>query len=117
MNPKCFSAVASDTETTGLDVTKQDLVGISFAFDAKSSIYIPVGHKVGSNVDQDLAMEFSAMVFKRTKKILFYNRNFDHRFFEKGGIGKYLDLLSVPFFDIAVLVWNADTNVKMPSLK
>ncbi len=41
--------VAIDTETTGLDEMRADLVGISLAVHAGSACYVPVGHVAGSD--------------------------------------------------------------------
>ncbi|MEZ5676904.1 MAG: DNA polymerase I [Thalassovita sp.] len=41
--------VAVDTETTGLDEMRVDLVGISLCIDSGKACYIPLGHKDGSD--------------------------------------------------------------------
>ena len=45
--------IAVDTETTGLDATAADLVGISLCIEPGKACYIPVGH--GANTDDLLA--------------------------------------------------------------
>jgi DNA polymerase-1 len=112
-----FKVISVDTETTGLNHKKCDLVGISIAFDRVNAIYLPIGHKVGNNVSKDLALQFTAFVMKNSEKILFYNKNFDHRILHEAGISKYIDMDKIPYFDVCVLVFNADSNMKYPSLK
>lgn len=48
---------AFDTETTSLDVMQAELVGISFALEAGTAIYIPLAH-VYDNVPQQLARDY-----------------------------------------------------------
>ena len=51
---------AFDTETTSLDPTRADLVGISFAVEAGAGWYIPLGHRylgVPDQLDQALVLE------------------------------------------------------------
>lgn len=45
--------VAFDTETTGLNPLRADLVGISVALAPGRAYYLPVGHEAGPNLDPD----------------------------------------------------------------
>jgi DNA polymerase I len=45
--------VAFDTETTGLNPLRSDLVGISIATAPGRAYYLPVGHEAGSNLDAE----------------------------------------------------------------
>jgi DNA polymerase-1 len=45
--------VAFDTETTGLDPMRSDLVGIGIAPDPGEACYLPLGHALGPNLDPD----------------------------------------------------------------
>jgi DNA polymerase-1 len=45
--------VAFDTETTGLDPLRADLVGIGLALREGEAFYLPVGHAAGPNLDPD----------------------------------------------------------------
>jgi len=52
--------IAFDTETTSLDATRADLVGISFAIEPGAAWYIPLGHRylgVPEQLDQALVLE------------------------------------------------------------
>ncbi|MEK7316434.1 MAG: DNA polymerase I [Candidatus Eisenbacteria bacterium] len=45
--------VAFDTETTGLDPHRAELVGIGLALAEGEAYYLPIGHAVGPNLDAD----------------------------------------------------------------
>ncbi len=49
--------VAFDTETTGLNPLRADLVGISLATAPDRAFYLPVGHEAGPNLDPDRVRE------------------------------------------------------------
>ncbi|HEY6221801.1 MAG TPA: DNA polymerase, partial [Candidatus Eisenbacteria bacterium] len=49
--------VAFDTETTGLNPLRADLVGISLATAPGRAFYLPVGHEAGPNLDPDRVRE------------------------------------------------------------
>jgi DNA polymerase-1 len=49
--------VAFDTETTGLNPLRADLVGISLAWEEGRAHYLPVGHAAGPNLDPDRVRE------------------------------------------------------------
>lgn len=44
---------AFDTETTSVDTTEAELVGLSFSFKAGEAFYVPVGHTDGTQLDRD----------------------------------------------------------------
>lgn len=61
---KAWVAVASkaewlalDTETTGIDPMRADLVGISLSVEPGEAIYIPVTHRVGPEADHQIGLE------------------------------------------------------------
>jgi len=109
--------IAIDTETTGLNIEKENIVGISMAISRTQAFYMPVGHFNGQNVSMDLALQVVAAFCSHAKRVLFYNYRFDYRFLKKAGLGKFYDLEKLPYFDMSVVVYNADTNIAMPSLK
>ncbi|HEX7079144.1 MAG TPA: DNA polymerase I [Candidatus Eisenbacteria bacterium] len=49
--------VAFDTETTGLNPLRADLVGISIAPEEGRAYYLPIGHGAGPNLDPDRVRE------------------------------------------------------------
>ncbi|MCW2279282.1 DNA polymerase [Heliophilum fasciatum] len=50
--------VALDTETTGLNVYQDEIVGLSLSLPvADYHVYIPVAHKAGKQLDRDLVLE------------------------------------------------------------
>jgi DNA polymerase-1 len=109
--------ISIDTETTGLNTEKENLVGISIAISKTQAFYMPVGHHVGKNVPLDLALRVVAAFCKYAKRALFYNYRFDYRVLKKAGLGKFMDIDQMPYFDLSVVTFNADTNVRMPNLK
>ena len=52
-----------DTETDSIDSLKANLVGLSFCFEDKNSYYIPIGHKVGGNLNLDEVRKILAPLF------------------------------------------------------
>lgn len=104
--------LAVDTETTGLDYNTLDIVGFSFCFNSAEAYYVPVGHKIGANIEGALA-EFISFMVNHKGKLLFYNFQYDGRVLRKYG----LNLDKITPFDVMPLVWNVDTNIHMPSLK
>lgn len=82
--------IAIDTETTGLDPLKDDLVGISLYTPGEKSVYIPIGHVshvTGVLVKSQLSKDVVGRILKRlvdagTKNILF-NAVFDIRFIKR----------------------------------
>ena len=71
--------VGLDTETTGLDVFKDKLVGFSLGTE-KDCIYIPLAHKVGTNYTGDLH-KLEAIL--QDKGIWGFNAKFDIKFLKK----------------------------------
>lgn len=60
-------AIAFDTETTGVDQTTAELVGISLSVDGETGYYIPVGHRAGQ---ADAGMLFPAEEAQPSEKQL-----------------------------------------------
>ena len=59
--------VAFDTETTGLNPLRADLVGISIAFAGGRAFYLPVGHHGGPNLDTERVREALRPFFASTR--------------------------------------------------
>lgn len=122
-----------DTETTGLDFEKLDLVGYSFTLDGKNAYYVPVYHfQYEHNLGEE-SVQFIYDMMCKAYIVFMYNARYDMRVFEFRGYKdskenrdkldkdrklfvKY-DMSKVNYFDVAVPAWLVDTNRKMPSLK
>lgn len=104
--------MALDTETTGLDHSQDKMIGFSFTFDGVEGFYVPIAH-AGGNIDSIIKVLGRLSTFIRGKMVYYYNKRFDLRMMEKHGI----DINEHNAFDVTCLVWLADTNIKMPSLK
>jgi DNA polymerase-1 len=84
--------VAVDVETTGLDMSVCEVVGVSLAVDSKVAYYVPFGHKKESG---DLATEqiseeqvrriLFPLLENSTVKKIFHNGRFDLHFIKKWG--------------------------------
>src|SRR5690606_9340225 len=91
--------VAVDTETTGLDEMRADLVGISFCTDVGKAAYLPLGHVEGTAdlfgggaqaagqipMDQALAMLKPVLEDPAVLKIL-HNAKYDWKILARLGI-------------------------------
>lgn len=62
-----------DTETTGLDIFKSELVGLSFGTDTEC-IYVPLRHKIGKNYQGDL-LKIEGII--NSVKLYGFNAKFD----------------------------------------
>ena len=62
-----------DTETTGLDIFKNELVGFSLGT-TKDCIYVPLNHKVGKNYAGDIKAIATAL---EERKLYGFNAKFD----------------------------------------
>ena len=133
-----------DTETTGLNAEKDDIVGYSFCLDGKSAYYVPYNH-----VNYQLTEEALDLIYEKmcnTKTVAMFNMRFDTRMMEYHGYTtlfkeiiknenlseeemereklklsrrpfiKY-DMTKVNTLDVQAVVYLVDTNVKYPSLK
>jgi hypothetical protein len=105
--------IGVDTETTALSFIDAEIVGFSISFVLGEGHYIPVGHQVGENVPRDEALAILFRMMYQAKRVDFYHYRYDARILRKYG----LDVFQIRHFDVMCLVWNADTNVKRPSLK
>lgn len=109
-----YPYVAYDTETNGLDVTVNHIVGYSFAFNGVEGYYVPVRHiATNDNVDVKQAFDIIIERFRQSKWVFMYNARFDIRFTEREGY----DLSKVNIMDVAIGCWYADSNIPMPGLK
>ena len=94
--------VAFDTETDGLDTTKANIVGFSFAVDEERAYYVPIAHNylgVGKQVTKESAKEAIQKLF--TCKLVGQNLKFDFKVVSQNfGI-----MPPVPYGDTMILAW------------
>lgn len=100
--------MAWDTETEGLNPEKHRIVGYSIAFDHKEGWYVPIRHKLGKNLDPKEALDMLYNKMLHIKMLFAFNYDFDARMMEYEGY----DLSPVPYYDVRVGTFMADTNVK-----
>lgn len=104
--------IAWDLETTDLDPTKGDIVGYSFSFDGKSGYYVPVYHLSGTSLGKE-ALDLFYEKLKKASRTFVANMRFDYRYMMYAGY----DMLPIPYYDVLIGLFLADTNIPMPSLK
>ncbi|MDD2267495.1 DNA polymerase I [Sulfuricurvum sp.] len=98
--------VAFDTETTGLDPTKDHLVGFSFSIDGKTGYYVPLAHSylgVGAQVAHESAKKAIKVIFEH--RVIGHNIKFDLHF-----VTRFLgvDRLTI-HADSMVMAWLTDS--------
>lgn len=94
--------VAFDTETDGLDTTKANIVGFSFAVSEKRAYYVPIAHNylgVGAQVSKKAAKEAIQKLF--TCKLVGQNLKFDYKVVSHN----FNITPPVPYGDTMVLAW------------
>lgn len=77
-----------DTETTGLDAFKDNLVGFSIGTE-DTCVYIPLTHKIGTNYEGDLKVIEDAL---KTKNIYGFNGKFDMKFLKRQANFNYKEM-------------------------
>lgn len=112
--------IAFDLETTGLDPSKDFIVGFSFSFDNLTGYYVPVKHQSWGLGTESLRLIYNKLC--NVKKVFLANCRFDMRMMEyheyqKHGIKGLFDMSKVNYQDVLSAAWLADTNIKLPSLK
>lgn len=110
---KNIKEIGFDIETEGLNPDKDEVVGLSFSFSIEEGFYIPFNH-FDKQVDISIVRYFFDIIKNNDKILLIYNASFDILFLEEKGI---YDFHSIKFFDVMILSFLMDTNIKMPSLK
>ncbi|MCX6074090.1 MAG: DNA polymerase I [Campylobacterales bacterium] len=101
------SLIAFDTETTGLNLHTDTLVGFSFSMDGKTGYYVPMGHNylgVGEQVSRDGARKAIIAIFNH--RVIGHNLKFDLHF-----VTRFLEVESLPIFaDTIIMAWLGDSN-------
>lgn len=99
--------IAFDTETTGLDPTKDHLVGFSFSMDGKTGYYVPMMHSylgVGDQVSTHAAAEAIKTIFER--RVIGHNIKFDLHF-----VTRFLGVERLNIYaDTMVMAWLTDSS-------
>ena len=108
--------VAWDTETSALEPRDAELVGIGCCWGTRTDevAYVPVGHKLGTNLSKDLVIEALRPILESTKyPKSFQNAKFDRLIFRAQGIE-----LDGVIFDpmLASYVLNPDSSHSLSEL-
>ena len=106
---KADDVVAFDTETTGLDHSKDHLVGFSFALNEEAAYYVPVAHfylGVPEQVSEETAQNALRKIF--ASRVIGHNVKFDLHF-----VADFLgvDTLNI-YGDSIVLAWLVNPESK-----
>lgn len=101
--------IGFDTETTGLDHSKDKICGFSYAVTGDEGFYVPIRHLVGTNAPAK-CLEFMVNVLKMCDRTLIYNARFDLRFLEADNFS----IEGIKYYDVSIPVWLADTNKAFP---
>lgn len=105
--------IAFDTETTGTDQMRADLVGISLAVDADRGYYIPVGHAQGEQLPLESVLEAlrPALTNPKIAKVA-HNAKYDYIVLKRYG------LEVVPLgFDTMIAEWLINPDSRNLGLK
>ncbi len=102
--------VAFDTETTGLDIKEDRLVGFSFAMDNHIAYYVPIAHNylgVTEQINIDDAIEAIKKIFKA--KVVGQNLKFDLSIlYYRYGVDRI-----TPYADTMIMAWLLNPNSKI----
>ena len=97
--------IALDTETTGLDEMKADLVGISIALDTEKGYYIPLLCPDAECLSAEIIrMKLSEALSDPTVRIIGQNIKYDYKVLKRFGIQ------FVPYFDTMIAAWMIDSH-------
>ena len=99
INEQDISRIAVDTETTGLDTRKDNLVGISVSWQEGQGLYIPLGHHFKCNLPIDEVRKILNPILKE-KMIVMHEAKFDIHFLLRYGF-----TIDFPIIDTKLLYW------------
>jgi len=102
--------VAFDTETTGLDTKRVDMVGFSFCTESQKAYYVPIGHNylgVEAQVGMEDALEALGKLLER--RIVGQNLKFDlSLLYNRYGFEEV-----TPYADTMIMAWLSDPGSKV----
>ena len=102
--------IAFDTETTGLNPYKDELVGFSFCFEDDKAYYVPLSHNylgVSKQIDKSSAKDALKKIF--SSRVIGHNIKFDLHF-----VTRFLETDELNIFaDTIVLAWLSDPSQKL----
>ncbi|VAY87368.1 DNA polymerase I [hydrothermal vent metagenome] len=108
------SIVAFDTETTGLDSSKAQIVGFSFCIDEKKAYYVPIKHfYLGVPKQVSMTVANKTIEILNTKKLVLQNFKYDFEII-KNNFGIRLQL----YADTMIMAWllNSEDKVGLDKL-
>jgi DNA polymerase-1 len=80
-------AFAFDTETTSVDTTEAELVGLSFCWREGEAWYVPVGHRDGEQLNRDAVLAALKPVLEDAKiRKVGHNIKYDYQMLKRYGI-------------------------------
>jgi len=102
--------VAFDTETTGLDTKKANMVGFSFCTSAQKAYYVPVGHSYLGVEDQVALKDAVAAIEKLMQcRVIGQNLKFDlSLLYNRYGLEEV-----TPYADTMIMAWLSDPGSKV----
>lgn len=109
--------IAFDTETEGLNLDEDGLVGLSFSFKNKEGYYMPINH-ISEFKDYNLGkpvLDFFYNSLTEYKRVDLFNARFDMRVMEFED-SKY-DMSKVNIMDVQINSYFSDSSQKKTSLK
>lgn len=109
--------IAYDSETTGLDVKKDKIVGFSFCLESnpKNAYYVPIAHRAlgATNIDSSEVTKALSAIFSH--KIVGHNLKFDLQIIESNFGDELLKPLKEKnkIYDSMLLAWLAQSGEKI----
>lgn len=100
--PSLDGYIGFDTEGTGLDTRRANLVGLSLSHQEGEGLYVPLGHKLGDNLPVDAVIKRLEPVIGVTLVPVFYNAKYDLNLLQKNTSWypkKYEDALEVVYLE------------------
>lgn len=112
-----IKVMAFDTETTGLDPSSDDIVGISFSKESRKGYYVPIKHSDIYNEfnlgNEAISLVYNAMV--NANLVFMFNSRFDMRMVEFSE--NDYDMSKVNMMDVQINAYFADPGYPDHSLK
>jgi len=104
--------IGFDTETTGLDTRRAKLVGVSFSMFKEVATYVPIGHRIGSNLPLKPVVNLFKRKAEQGYRFVFYNAKFDLNILQVN-----CGWVPILFEDALELVYMADPDRRDKRLK